>query len=215
MKIDAIIFDLDGTLVDSSDGVLESFAGAFETCGVAPTSSLTPDIIGPPLLCALRALAGTEDASIIEPLAAAFKSYYDEIGYRATKSYSGVSEMLQRLTQGHRPVFVATNKRKKPTDAIMGMLNWSRYFQEVYALDSLCPPALTKGALISYILSTYKLPPERTLYVGDREDDFLAATEAGVQFYRATWGYGDCSIYESADGGIKKLMALLDIVTEI
>jgi len=215
MRIDAVIFDLDGTLVDSADGIINSYAGAFQTCGITLASTLTSDVIGPPLLHTLNSLAGTNDPVVIEPLSAAFRAYYDEIGFRATKIYHGVSEMLQRLEQDPRPIFVATNKRKKPTDAIMGMLNWSRYFQEVYALDSLCPPALTKGALISYILSTYKLPPEHTLYVGDREDDFLAATEAGVQFYRATWGYGDCSNYESADGGIKKLMALLDIVTEI
>jgi phosphoglycolate phosphatase len=214
VKIDAVIFDLDGTLVDSADGIINSYAGAFQSCGVTPTRNLTSDVIGPPLLPTLNSLAGTNDAVVIDPLAAAFRAYYDEIGFRATKIYHGVSEMLQLLEQDPRPVFVATNKRKKPTDAIMGMLNWSRHFQEVYALDSLCPPALTKGALLGYILSNYKLQPEHTLYVGDREEDFLAATEVGVQFYRATWGYGDCSIYESADGGIKKLMALLNIVTE-
>jgi len=85
------------------------------------------------------------------------------------------------------------------------------YFEAVYALDSLQPPASTKGALIKHILLTHQLPPKHTIYVGDREDDSVAAKEAGVQFYRATWGYGGLSNFESHDKAIKKLIEVLKI----
>jgi phosphoglycolate phosphatase len=208
MDIDAIIFDLDGTLVDSSAGILASFAGAFQSCGQKPVHALSSDIIGPPLMQTLHLLAGTEDVAVIEPLAAAFKAYYDEEGFRETKVYAGVPAMLQLLAQDSRPVFIATNKRKRPTDAIIDWLKWGSYFQAVYALDSFQPPAPSKGALIRHILDTHQLAPGRTLYIGDREDDARAASEANTCFYQAVWGYGqDCSA--SASAGVEALMAQL------
>lgn len=210
VSIDAIIFDLDGTLVDSADGILTSFAGAFQICGRSLTRPLTHDVIGPPLETTLRLLVDSEAPEVIDPLAAAFKAYYDETGYRATKVYSGVSEMLQYLKKNSLPAFIATNKRKRPADAIVDWLNWRNYFKAVYAIDSLQPPAPTKGELIKYILTTYQLQAKHTLYVGDRDEDLLAATETGVHFYRATWGYGERGINATNDSGIQKLLSFLD-----
>jgi len=210
VPIDAIIFDLDGTLVDSADGILMSFSGAFQVCGRLPTRALTHDVIGPPLETTLRLLADSEAPEVIEPLAAAFKDYYDETGYRATKVYSGVLEVLQYLEKKSLPVFIATNKRKRPTDSIVDWLNWRNYFKAVYAIDSFQPPAPSKGGIIKYILTTYQLQAKHTLYVGDRDEDLLAATETGVHFYRATWGYGKCGICDVNDSSIHKLLTFLD-----
>lgn len=211
MPIDAIIFDLDGTLVDSADGILLSFAGAFRVCGRATERELNDEVIGSPLVPTLELLSGTDDNEVIEPLKAAFIDYYDKTGYQETKVYDGVSEMLRRLKKSTIPIFIATNKRKIPTDKIVGKLNWGEYFEAVYALDSLQPPASTKGVLIKHILLTHQLQPSRTIYVGDREDDSVAATEAGVQFYRATWGYGGLDNLETLDKAIKKLIEVLKI----
>ena len=211
MRIDAVIFDLDGTLVDSADGIINSYAGAFRTCGVTLTHTLTSDVIGPPLLHTLSSLAGTDDNEVIESLKAAFIDHYDEIGYQETKVYNGVSEILRRLKESTLPIFIATNKRKIPTDKIVSKLNWGDHFEAIYALDSLQPLASTKGALIKHILFTHQLQPKHTIYVGDREDDSIAATEAGVQFYRATWGYGGRSNVEPLNKAIKKLIEVLKI----
>ena len=211
MPIDAIIFDLDGTLVDSADGILASFAGAFQTCGRSPERTLNHEIIGSPLVPTLQLLSGTDDEEVIEPLRAAFIDYYDKTGYKDTKVYSGIIEMLRRLKQSALPMFIATNKRKIPTDKIVTKLNWGDYFESVYALDSLQPPASSKVALINHILLTYQLRRTHTLYVGDRDEDLLAATETGVQFYRAAWGYGGSGNSDSDENGIKKINELLNL----
>ncbi len=213
MPIDAIIFDLDGTLVDSADGVLSSIAGAFRKCGMSPTRPLNNEIIGPSLEQILYLLTNSEDPRVIKPLTVEFKNHYDTQGYRATKVYSGVNRLLGLLEKSSRPLFIATNKRKRPTDEIVNWLGWEKYFEAVYSLDTIQPPAANKGALISQILLAHQLKSEDTLYVGDRDEDHVAATQARVQFYRATWGYGNFGTFDVPESGIKKLMELLALPT--
>jgi phosphoglycolate phosphatase len=189
MQITGVILDLDGTLVDSSHGILASFAGAFQTCGLQTSRPLSHDIIGPPLLPTLRMLAGTDNPEVVDPLAIAFKAHYDTVGYRETRAYPQVETMLQSLTQASLPLYIATNKRKKPTDSIIDWLQWRPYFQAIYSLDTPQPAAPHKGALIQYLLQTHALPSATSLYVGDRDDDAIAAAQAGTPFFHATWGY--------------------------
>lgn len=211
MQITDVIFDLDGTLVDSAEGILASFAGAFHACGLQPRHPLSPGIIGPPLLSTLRMLAGTEDPSVIDPLIEAYKVHYDTTGYRATRAYSNADALLQRLTEAGMPLFIATNKRKVPTDSIVHWLQWRPYFQAVYSLDSPQPSVQSKGALIQHVLQTHALSASTTLYVGDRDDDANAAAQAGTPFFHATWGYesGVLGKTYTLAGNIAALLALL------
>lgn len=211
MQISGVIFDLDGTLVDSAHGILASFAGAFQTCGLQPSRPLSHDIIGPPLLPTLRALAGTDDPQVLDPLAIAFKAHYDTVGYRETRAYPPVETMLHRLTQANLPLYIATNKRKRPTDNIIDWLQWRSYFQAIYSLDTPQPPVPSKGALIQYLLQAHALSAATTLYVGDRDDDAIAASQAGTPFFHATWGYESGTLgktYVQA-GSIAVLLKLL------
>jgi phosphoglycolate phosphatase len=73
MSIKSIIFDLDGTLADSSPSILASFHEAFQSQGVRPVSPLTSDIIGPPLGQALDQLLGRVDPALRAKLTQAFK----------------------------------------------------------------------------------------------------------------------------------------------
>ena len=73
-----VIFDLDGTLINSSESVLGSFASAFENCNRELKYPLTEEIIGPPLMETLSNLSGTKDPSVLELLAQQFKKNYDE-----------------------------------------------------------------------------------------------------------------------------------------
>ena len=114
MPIGAIIFDLDGTWVDSADGVWSSIVGAFRKCGMLPIRPLNNEIIGPSLEKILYLLANSEDPRVINALTAESKNHYDTQGYRATKVYSGVNGVLSLLAKSSRPLFFATNKRKRP-----------------------------------------------------------------------------------------------------
>ncbi len=72
----SIIFDLDGTLVDSSESILESIQSAFLMCDLKPMMALNSDIIGPPLMETLIKLSGVSDKDVLNQLAEKFKKNY-------------------------------------------------------------------------------------------------------------------------------------------
>lgn len=181
-----IIFDLDGTLVDSADGILTAFAAAFAALGLQPQQALDHRLIGPPLQPTLRLLAGNDDPALLGRLTETFKANYDSEGYKRTRVYAGIEDLLASLAG--RPLFIATNKRHVPTEGLMNFLGWRKYFQATASLDTLQPAAPNKAALIHHLLERFDLPAH-TLYVGDRADDGLAAAAAGIPFFHATWGY--------------------------
>lgn len=188
--IDTIIFDLDGTLIDSSASILAGFAGAFAAEGLSPTQALRPEIIGPPLKETLAILAGSTDSALIDRLAGHFKAHYDTVGYRETTVFDGIPEMLAGLAGQGIPLHIATNKRLTPTRRILDFLGWSAYFRTVRALDAWEPAVGSKREMIARQLAEEALPASSTLYVGDREEDFLAASANHLQFALAAWGYG-------------------------
>lgn len=211
MRITGVVFDLDGTLIDSAQGILSSFVGAFQRCDLQPSRPLTEDIIGPPLLATLRVLANSDDAQLLGQLAAAFKDTYDTKGYHDTRVYPHVESMLRSLQSAGLPLFIATNKRKVPTDLIIAQLDWRDVFQGVYSLDTPHPPSPNKGALIQHVMRAHGLEPATILYVGDREDDAIAAGHAGTPFFHATWGYevGASTQTGSHAGDVARLLELL------
>lgn len=186
----AVIFDLDGTLVDSAPGILASFAGAFAACGVAPNRPLTPDLIGPPLRETLAGLCGEPAPALLDWLTAAFKAHYDTEGYRQTRPFDGVLGMLDALAAAGLVLHIATNKRALPTRLILAHLGWAGRFRLVYALDTLTPPAADKPALLGRLLADAGLVAADALYVGDRVEDWHAARANGLRFAWAAWGFG-------------------------
>lgn len=199
MKFDAVVFDLDGTLVDSAPGILTSLAHALEMTSTIPSRALTPDLIGPPLANMLQTLCPNTDTATLAKITAAFKQHYDTEGCLCTQQFEGITELLDMLSDAGCPMFIATNKRDKPTQQIVHHLGLALYFVAVYSLDSIHPLASSKGALLRYMLARHDLPAASTLYVGDRSEDKIAAQEACMPFFLADWGYGIDKIDKAPD----------------
>lgn len=204
-----IIFDLDGTLVDSSTGILSSLDVAFRSVGVKPKQELEPTLIGPPLRETVQRLAGDLDPAIINNIISTFKSHYDSEGFKQTQPYSGIPEMLSSLHAAGLDLHIATNKRARPTQLILSQLKWLRFFSLVYSPDSVDPPSANKAALLSTLLKDANLSEERCLYIGDRAEDWHSARTNGIRFSWARWGFSgeslafddDSFALESPDSG--------------
>ncbi|MBX3684750.1 MAG: HAD hydrolase-like protein [Rhodocyclaceae bacterium] len=185
-----LIFDLDGTLIDSAPAILASFREAFATTGITPAVPIDESVIGPPLLETLQLLSGSTEAATTERLAAAFKASYDSTGLLETRAYEGVGEMLAGLAARGRTLHIATNKRIHPTRLILRHLGWAGLFENVYALDLFEPRLKDKAAMIRRLLEDRQIPLGDALYIGDREEDGSSAEANALPFIAATWGYG-------------------------
>lgn len=184
-----IIFDLDGTLIDSSTSILDSFKSAFLSCELTPIKTLNSDVIGPPLMEILAVLSGTTDQNILTNLAHEFKLHYDADGFKKTIVFPGISSILRELKNSGINMYIATNKRIYPTMKIINLLQWNDIFKGVYALDSISPSAVSKAQLISSIIKDNNLIKNSVVYIGDREEDQVAAFDSDIDFIMATWGY--------------------------
>lgn len=206
-----IIFDLDGTLIDSSPSILAAFKGAFLKANLQPIKPLTPEIIGPPLKETLKNLLGENDPEKIDQLAEFFKESYDTEGYKQTQVFVGVEHLLAELSKT-KPLYIATNKRIKPTLLILEHLGWQPYFKGVYALDMLEAAAKNKAELIAYVLKKHAIQSTEAFYIGDRVEDKKAALANNLNFCYAKWGYDAEADADNSVQGFEMPEEMLDFL---
>lgn len=188
-KFQHVIFDLDGTLVDSAPAILAAFASALEQSKIVPTVPLDPALIGPPLVPTLKRISGSDDSVLIEKLADRFKEDYDTNKLPLTVAYAGIEEMLSELRKRGAALHIATNKRQKPTLRLLEILGWSDFFSSVYCIDT--PPGSDgKSAMLERLLREQNIDRDNAVFVGDTESDELAACANRIEFLSVGWGYG-------------------------
>lgn len=177
----AILFDLDGTLIDSASSILTCLEAACRDCGVVPASALDSSLVGPPLTQIVERLEGGRDETLRARLKQRYCDIYDECCVDLTAAYPDAGASLRRL-HGLAGLFVVTNKRLAPTLRILDGLGWSKLFLGVYGIDSFGAATGGKMAVLEQVLGRHGLVPSRCLYVGDTEQDAAAAAGNGVDF---------------------------------
>lgn len=187
--ISHVLFDFDGTLVDSSEGILESLRRCLSAVGQQPRVELNRSLIGPPLRRMLEIVLDTQDPQLLQSIEQAFRQEYDAAGYLITRPYPDVAQMLERLVAADRRLHIVTNKRMVPTRQILHALGWGALFSSVNTLDT-CAGARHKADVVAALLQKLGIQTAAGVFVGDTEDDANAASINGLPFAWARWGYG-------------------------
>jgi phosphoglycolate phosphatase len=190
-KIKNIIFDLDGTLIDSAPSILSGFKHILEINGVEPSIPLTCSLIGPPLIATLRIVSGVNDEKKLQQMAEQFKSFYDNHGCLKSQPYAAVDDGLKNLVNAGFKLHIATNKRLIPTKTILSHLGWDILFYSVYTLDKVGISFQSKSDMIAKQLKDLVLSQDQAIYIGDRTEDMEAAQNNQLNFIGVSWGYGD------------------------
>lgn len=183
------IFDLDGTIINSSQEVLKCFRQAFDEAGFPiDETRLTSNIIGPPLKEIIQNIAPDIDEKNLETVMANFRRIYDYDENDISTFYQGIVELLAELKSYGR-VFMATFKPTKPTMRIVEQFKLNM-FDDIYTIDKFTTP-ITKAQMILDIVEKYHLEKSETVMIGDAASDVKAAKDAGVVGIGVLWGYGD------------------------
>ena len=186
-----LVFDLDGTLIDSSSGILSALSLSLSEFGY-DSADVNSTHVGPPLAAVFRSLLPNAEDVIIDRLCIAFRHHYDNSEYLRSKPYPGIEEVLEQLGCLGCRLFIVTNKRSVPTQKIIDLLQWNDHFEFIYSLDMCSLRSPTKTNSLSNLLLMFSLDPAQTPYLGDRLDDYLAASSVSMPFFLAEWGYASC-----------------------
>jgi len=194
---ECILFDLDGTLLDSIPGIEYSVRAAFDVAGLDFRGISLREWIGPPIRTILANLlanrAKTEDVALLDTLEQAFRASYDTEGWRKTPCFPGVAEVLASMKAGGHRLFVVSNKPRQVSEKILTMQGIAGHFEEIYTRDSADPPYSSKVGMLQAILRDYGLKPQDCAMVGDTMEDASAAALHRIAFIYMEHGYGELS----------------------
>jgi len=210
----AILFDIDGTLLDTFDAILDAMNLAIEGTGVAPLTreELRP-LIGMPVQRQMSLLRGMEGPEV-DALTDRYYEHFLGIVSKGVKTYPGVKETLAAL-QG-RPIGTMTTRRKEGAKFMLRVAGLDSYFTAIIGGDQ-APRPKPYPDLPRLGAEILGVPPERCLVVGDAPVDILAGRAARMWTVAAIYGYGEPHSLREAKphAEIAQFADLLRVVAEI
>ena len=186
-----VLFDLDGTIVDSASDITASLAHMFTELGVdVPSDDVLRSYVGPPLLDSLRLTAGFDDAEAWEALNVYRDHYADHV--LRSPVFPGVAGVLERLHAAGVPVALATSKPESMAREVLDHAGLTQYFTVITGASD-DEELSTKADVVREALRRLResgVDVSNPVMVGDRGYDTLGAGANGVPTILVEWGYG-------------------------
>jgi len=207
-----LLFDLDGTLIDSSDGIIRSAQYAFEKLGkeVPPYKTMFK-FVGPPLDDTFRNDYGfTPEESIQAVLF--YRERYHIDGVKEAAPYEGIDELLTDLRQAGYDLYVATSKPEKLSQRFLEIHGLAHHFTEI--CGSLEFSRKNKDEVIEYLLPKLQSGGEKSaLMIGDRKFDVIGAAAFGIPCVGVKYGFAEEGEFEKA--GAKYIVDTVNDLREL
>jgi pyrophosphatase PpaX len=182
----AVLFDLDGTLIDTIELLLSSVRHAFRgRTERVPTEAEWVSGIGTPLLTQLRPYAATDEE--LEELVEGYRSYQREHHDRLTRCYEGVLDTVAVLRERGHPLAVVTSKGDEIANRSLAYVGLGPFMDTVVGCDS-CRRHKPDPEPVLVALDRLGYRPEEALFLGDSPHDVASGNAAGVITVAALWG---------------------------
>ena len=192
-----ILFDLDGTLTDSEEGILNSVKYALEPHGIELPYDTLKKFIGPPLLVAFSEYAGLSPEES-EKTVARYRERYSTIGLFENRVYDGVPEMLRDIKNSGKKVILATAKPLVYASRILEHFDLSKYFDLQVGAD-FQGGIHNKDDVIAAVIKQAEIKDiNDAVMIGDRHHDIEGAKKFGIKSIGVTYGFGDLEELQTA-----------------
>lgn len=189
-KYDLVIFDLDGTLLDTGEGIVEAVRHTIDRFGLTPLEDeeLKRGFIGPPIQEGFAKRYGLE-GDILQDIATVFRDYYSTKSLLGARIYDGLEELLQKLLgMGVKPA-VATYKREDYALTLLCAFGFDKYTDIMFGGDH--TNILKKKDIIEKCIAKAGVTDlSRVVMIGDTDGDRKGAELVGIDFIGVTYGFG-------------------------
>lgn len=187
-RLHALLFDLDGTLLNTQEGIISSVKHTISILGLPRISDDKIDsFVGPPIQDSLKKHFGLsiEDA---QKGANIFREYYKTKALYQAYVYNGILQLLKDLKRQQIKLAVATYKRADYALMLLDYFGITQYCDVIHGADN--ENRFTKADIVEMCIKELQCDKNHVALVGDTDYDAIGAKKAGIPFIAVTWGFG-------------------------
>ena len=212
--ISCVLFDMDGTLLDSAPGVTASAARALAAVGApVPAMDKLRQFVGPPMIESFKTVSQLDDITAQKALQHYRKAYADH-GAEQSNPYDGIVELLDHLHSAGIPMAVATSKVEDQAVRLARRFGIEGHFINICGASDRDGRA-SKAEVVAELLLRLQsegVDISSPVMIGDRSYDIAGAAQHGIPTIFAHWGYGDAGEASQAAAVVSSPAALLPLI---
>ena len=205
-----IFFDLDGSLIDSSEGIHNGFVQTFERLGLpVPSDQKIQSFMGPPLEVTFKEEISEEGA---EQAVQLYRDYYGTKGQFEARLYDGIKDVLEKLSQDpNKKIYITTSKNEPTALEMCEYLGITEFFDGIYGAT---PTAFHKADVLQRAITENNANKDSSVIVGDTKFDLIGGKTVGIKTIAVTWGFGtnETLLAENPDFVAETTQELWDIL---
>ena len=190
MKIKNILFDLDGTIIEPQEGIINSVSFALNKMGIQEKDvDLLKKFIGPPLIDSFKRYYNLDNPKANEAIKY-YREYFLLKGINENSLYVNIDTLLNSLYLKNKNLFIATSKPTVFAKQIIKNYKLDNLFQQIIG-SNLDNTRKNKDEIINFVLSKNQLSKSESIMIGDRSYDIIGANKNGIKSIGVTYGHGN------------------------